>query len=212
MESRRTTRRAEEPEWSPKGRAKLRLPFQSFCLSSALLLPPPPPRARPRVSVSTCMSLSFVSRFACLPSVGSFLVLQRVRITLCNCKFSNLSQRQFLSFSFFLARFLASLLMTENGFTKVLTKKKFVIRGQNRPHERLCLNRKSPERLLLTFCYLTHKSRSDLPHFPFSCTHMENPLSALPPSPSWNRVSRYSTLVQLEMLNSFSFLFSFRRG
>lgn len=57
MESRRTMRRAEEPEWSPKGRAKLRLPFQSFCLSGALLLAPPPPRARLRLPVLTCLSL-----------------------------------------------------------------------------------------------------------------------------------------------------------
>lgn len=70
MESRRTMRRAEEPEWSPKGRAKLRLPFQSFCLSSALLLAPPPPRARLRLSVSTCLSLSFVPPSVCLLSVG----------------------------------------------------------------------------------------------------------------------------------------------
>lgn len=30
--------RAEEPEWSPKGRAKLSLPFQSFCHSVTRLL------------------------------------------------------------------------------------------------------------------------------------------------------------------------------
>lgn len=71
MESRRTMRRAEEPEWSPKGRAKLRLPFQSFCLSSALLLAPPPPRACLRLPVFTCLSLTFVSLSVTLPS-GQF--------------------------------------------------------------------------------------------------------------------------------------------
>lgn len=71
MESRRTMRRAEEPEWSPKGRAKLRLPFQSFCLSGALLLAPPPPRARLRLPVFTCLSLSFASLTVPLPS-GQF--------------------------------------------------------------------------------------------------------------------------------------------
>lgn len=71
MESRRTTRRAEEPEWSPKGRAKLRLPFQSFCLSSALLLAPPPPRTRLRLPVFTRLSQSFVSPSVPPPS-GQF--------------------------------------------------------------------------------------------------------------------------------------------
>lgn len=58
-------KRAEEPEWSPKGRAKLRLSFQSFCLSDALL--PVPHRVRLRVSVSTCPSPSFAPLFLCLP-------------------------------------------------------------------------------------------------------------------------------------------------
>lgn len=53
-------KRAEEPEWSPKGRAKLSLSFQSFCLSVALLLVLH--LICLFVSVSTCLSLLFLPR------------------------------------------------------------------------------------------------------------------------------------------------------
>lgn len=48
-----TTERAEEPEWSPKGRAKLSLPFQSFCHSVTRLL------VLQLIYLSSSLSLSF---------------------------------------------------------------------------------------------------------------------------------------------------------